>query len=99
MPCCVTASVVALSKAALQASWRALALREALAWAGRAENASGHRHCRLHRPGRERTVEACILALQDWNKELWEEAEFVVVSLLMCSQAGLVPGRNLQQRL
>ena len=69
MPCCVTASVVALSRAALQASWRALALPEALARAGRAENASGHRHCRLHRPGRERVVDACILAPQESGNE------------------------------
>ena len=62
MPCCVTARVVALSSAALQASWRALALRQALARAGRTENASGHRHCRLQRPGRERMVGACIPA-------------------------------------
>ena len=68
MPCCVTASVVALSRAALQASWRASALREALARAGKAENASGHVHCRLHRPGRERIVEACIPALLEQIK-------------------------------
>ena len=91
MPCCVTASVVALSRAALQASWRASALREALARAGKAENASGHVHCRLHRPGRERIVEACIPALLEQTKHctyLIKQPESVCYLVYQyCSQA------------